>query len=910
MPHSNDRTLVTCAGDSEVRIFDIEYAGRSTVPSAAANLASSGRSRGYNNLYNGVRYLSDGDTNTRVYRSHADRVKRIVTESSPHLFLSCSEDGEVRQWDLRLPSSAYPAPRSGRGFLGNRSRSSQESERVSVPPPLISYKRYHLDLNTISCSASQPHYIALGGAHLHCFLHDRRMLGRDLLEERGALGSVSPASGLSEHDDNAMGEATRCVRRFAPNGKKRMQKTDNGHITACKISDANPNEMIASWSGDHIYSFDLVQTHDVRDSQHKEITMLDNESGTRKVKESRDRKRKRKKQGSDKSTEGAQRELSKAPRVREQGDDDQDLALRVRYGNGQSEDISLGTSVLGGTSLSGLPQAAVEDAREAVLNESQKRSLRIAKSLVRIRKLVFSIDTAAHGGPAPTYTDSSCQAALTSVLGIAASVLPEMDEIMRSWRYPVNPVAEDVAFQQTLRSNREASRKFVQAAGTLAKVLGGKLRTGGSSESPLLEYFRRVQPAPNEGTRHAPGLDTFSYDFLKAILLWLEGGRALLLQGFKRSPDQRNDNPRFPVPESAQLSGIDEYLIPYLLRMARGRPVPYVDASRFERDEHRMLFPTETGAIIAFSQAIKISFEDLSQVVPPLPSAGEVDNTTQNRAAEVREPVAQYWGFKVARGLLMNAGEGITFALVDRAYGGLGTIRMADEGRSQEDVDPDENEDVVQSIIVERRATGGEGEDLDMNDAEDEEDSMTGADITSVTPGGTTAINGATSDEEVVLMDDLHDEIVHHMSEDDQDDHDVETGNDDDDDEEHYDGHDNEDQDGYDEAEHLLMFRSASDRGKIRENVQSQAPCQSHSRSYRGHCNVKTVKDVNFFGLQDEYVVSGSDSGHLFIWDKKTSQLLNILEGDGEVVNVIQGIDRRQFLSLQSAFHSQSYRDH
>jgi len=36
-------------------------------------------------------------------------------------------------------------------------------------------------------------------------------------------------------------------------------------------------------------------------------------------------------------------------------------------------------------------------------------------------------------------------------------------------------------------------------------------------------------------------------------------------------------------------------------------------------------------------------------------------------------------------------------------------------------------------------------------------------------------------------------------------------------------------------------------------------------------------------------VVSGSDSGHFFIWDKKTTEVVNILEGDGEVVNVVQG---------------------
>lgn len=96
MPHSNDRTLVTCAGDSEVRVFDIEYNGQSAVPSERSNAASSGRALRFNNIYNGVRYLSDANTNARVYRSHADRVKRIVTESSPHVFLTCSEDGEVR----------------------------------------------------------------------------------------------------------------------------------------------------------------------------------------------------------------------------------------------------------------------------------------------------------------------------------------------------------------------------------------------------------------------------------------------------------------------------------------------------------------------------------------------------------------------------------------------------------------------------------------------------------------------------------------------------------------------------------------------------------------------------------------------------------------------------------------------
>lgn len=95
MPHRNDGTLVTCAGDAEVRVFDIEYDGKPTGLPANGSARSAPSSR-MRHLYKNVRYLSEGNTNARVYRSHADRVKRIVTESSPNLFLTCSEDGEVR----------------------------------------------------------------------------------------------------------------------------------------------------------------------------------------------------------------------------------------------------------------------------------------------------------------------------------------------------------------------------------------------------------------------------------------------------------------------------------------------------------------------------------------------------------------------------------------------------------------------------------------------------------------------------------------------------------------------------------------------------------------------------------------------------------------------------------------------
>ena len=81
---------------------------------------------------------------------------------------------------------------------------------------------------------------------------------------------------------------------------------------------------------------------------------------------------------------------------------------------------------------------------------------------------------------------------------------------------------------------------------------------------------------------------------------------------------------------------------------------------------------------------------------------------------------------------------------------------------------------------------------------------------------------------------------------------------------------DNEDHYG-DESDDTMdidqfLHQSTAGRSRLRQTVEAGVPCPAHSRRYRGHCNVRTVKDCNYFGLQDEYVVSGSDSGHLFIW--------------------------------------------
>ncbi|KAM3695718.1 hypothetical protein ACB098_07G154400 [Castanea mollissima] len=59
-------------------------------------------------------------------------------------------------------------------------------------------------------------------------------------------------------------------------------------------------------------------------------------------------------------------------------------------------------------------------------------------------------------------------------------------------------------------------------------------------------------------------------------------------------------------------------------------------------------------------------------------------------------------------------------------------------------------------------------------------------------------------------------------------------------------------------------------------------------QDYKGHRNCETVKGVNFFGPNCEYVVSGSDCGRIFIWKKKGGELIRVMEADKTIVNCIE----------------------
>lgn len=46
------------------------------------------------------------------------------------------------------------------------------------------------------------------------------------------------------------------------------------------------------------------------------------------------------------------------------------------------------------------------------------------------------------------------------------------------------------------------------------------------------------------------------------------------------------------------------------------------------------------------------------------------------------------------------------------------------------------------------------------------------------------------------------------------------------------------------------------------------------------------IKQANFFG--ESWILSGSDCGRVFVWDKWSGEVVNMLQADSHVVNCIQ----------------------
>jgi DDB1- and CUL4-associated factor 8 len=71
-------------------------------------------------------------------------------------------------------------------------------------------------------------------------------------------------------------------------------------------------------------------------------------------------------------------------------------------------------------------------------------------------------------------------------------------------------------------------------------------------------------------------------------------------------------------------------------------------------------------------------------------------------------------------------------------------------------------------------------------------------------------------------------------------------------------------------------------------------------QAYKGHKNSRASKWVNFFGPDDEYVLSGSDCGNIFVWRKKGGKLMRMMSGHKSLVFCVETHPHFPFLATCS----------
>ncbi|RTG81836.1 WD repeat-containing protein 42A [Schistosoma bovis] len=66
-------------------------------------------------------------------------------------------------------------------------------------------------------------------------------------------------------------------------------------------------------------------------------------------------------------------------------------------------------------------------------------------------------------------------------------------------------------------------------------------------------------------------------------------------------------------------------------------------------------------------------------------------------------------------------------------------------------------------------------------------------------------------------------------------------------------------------------------------------PTKPYLHKYSGHRNMQTIVGATFFGPNSEYVVSGSDDGYFYLWDRESEGIIQWLHADIDgAVNVIE----------------------
>jgi WD40 repeat protein len=168
--------VITCAADSEIRHIDTTDPKKPVI---------------------------------RTFTEHKGMVKKLeIDPNSAHVFLSCSQDGTARFYDLRQK---------------NNSSDSQIIVDLRTGRSRLYHTNHTVDINSISLNMADSNYFTIGGGDSFLRLYDRR--------------------------------TCKCVKRFAPSSMLE-EPGEEGHITGVRFNKSG-TAVLASYSDDDIYLFPI-----------------------------------------------------------------------------------------------------------------------------------------------------------------------------------------------------------------------------------------------------------------------------------------------------------------------------------------------------------------------------------------------------------------------------------------------------------------------------------------------------------------------------------------------------------------------------------------------------------------------------------------------------------------------------
>uniref|UniRef100_A0A7N0UM05 WD and tetratricopeptide repeats protein 1 n=1 Tax=Kalanchoe fedtschenkoi TaxID=63787 RepID=A0A7N0UM05_KALFE len=209
LPETSDELVVSGAADAEVRLFNLSSLNGQGVEEVAA-------------------------APTALFQCHTRRVKKLAVEvGNPNVVWSASEDGTLRQHDLREGTSCPQA-----GSSHQECRNVLLDLRCGAKRSLADPPKQCLALKSCDISSTRPHLLLVGGSDAFARLYDRRML--------------PPLSSCQKKI-----APPRCVNYFSP-----MHLSDYArpslHLTHVAFS-PNSEEVLLNYSGEHIYLMDVAR---------------------------------------------------------------------------------------------------------------------------------------------------------------------------------------------------------------------------------------------------------------------------------------------------------------------------------------------------------------------------------------------------------------------------------------------------------------------------------------------------------------------------------------------------------------------------------------------------------------------------------------------------------------------------